>query len=339
MRPTPIQLFALRDAVPTLRSDLSIYVKRDDLTGAAESGNKIRKLEFLLAHAIATGHDAVITAGGIQSNHARVVSVLCRQLSLTPHIFLRCNHTPLADDLAPDGNVFLHKVVGAHIYLVQHMPFLTGLLPRMQTLKQQLGEQGHRAYVIGIGGSNEIGVWGYIDAYAELIQQSLAERFTHIALATGSGGTAAGLAIANYLNASPVRIVAFSVSDDAAYFYNHVDEMLAALGLANETNARLILTVIEAKGRGYGINSDEDMRAVIDIASQTGIMLDPTYTLKAVRGLVWEAARDVEGVFEHNARVLFIHTGGLFGMFDRRIEPFLDASRTRIWDYQKEMSE
>lgn len=334
MRPTPIQPFPLHRVDPSFRNDVTVHIKRDDLTGIAESGNKLRKLEFLLAHALATGHDTVITAGGIQSNHARVVSVLARQIGLTPHIFLRCKRSTDPQDLGSDGNVLIHKLVGAHIHLVKYMPFLTGLLPQMQALKKRLSSQGSHAYLIGIGGSDPVGVWGYIEGYAELLEQNLTDEFTHVALAIGSGGTAAGLAIANFLSGSPVRIVAFTVSDDAEYFYNHVNEMLTALGLAEETNARNILTVIEAKGRGYGINSDEDMRFAVSVASHTGILLDPTYTLKAVRGLISEIAKDGESVFHHGARILFIHTGGLFGIFDRRIEPFLNNSLTETWPEQ-----
>lgn len=332
MKPTPIQEFNVGKSLGTsIAPEVTLFIKRDDLTGAAATGNKLRKLEFLLAHALATNHDTVITAGGVQSNHARVTTVACRQLQLEPHVFLRCNEEPDPQRLGSDGNVFIHKMLGARIHLVKRMPYLTGLRPRMMQLKQQLDAQNHKAYLIGIGGSDSIGLWGYIDAYAEMLSQGVTEKFSHIALAIGSGGTTAGLSIANYLNESPLKIVAFTVSDDADYFYDHIDEMLADFGLDKETNARSIVTVIQAKGAGYGVNSEEDMRVSVAVASQSGIILDPTYTLKAVRGIKRELDKPDCGVFGSNPKILFVHTGGLFGLFDRRIEPFLDHSLATIW--------
>lgn len=341
MRPTPIQPFALPESVldaDTLRArGISMLVKRDDMTHCAASGNKIRKLEFLLGDAVQRGTTAVLTAGGVQSNHARTVAVLCRSLGLTPHVFLRSADARRADasDVPDDGNVLLHKLAGSTIHLVPKMPYVTGLLPRMEALQRRIERQGKdKAYIIGIGGSNELGVWGYIDAYSELMTQHANHGFSHICLATGSGGTAAGLAIANYLNGMKVKIVAFTVSDDAAYFYNHVDEMLAHFGLHALTTARDIITIVENKGRGYGVNSDDDMRKCVQIANETGIVLDPTYTLKGVLGMVKEIEKGSgagESVFEDGSKLLFLHTGGLFGVFDRRIEPHLDKSLVTEW--------
>lgn len=332
MKPTPIQQFHVGDSLGSpIPSDATLFIKRDDLTGAAATGNKLRKLEFLLAHALSTKHDTVVTAGGVQSNHARATVVACRQLFLKPHVFLRCNGPPDPEQLGCDGNVFIHKMLGARIHLVKRMPYETGLRPRMLQLKQQLDSEGHKTYLIGIGGSDHIGLWGYIDAYAELIAQGAANNFSHIALAIGSGGTTAGLSIANYLNGSPLKIVAFTVSDNVDYFYDHIDEMLTFFQLHHETNARSIVTLVGAKGAGYGVNSDDDMRVAVSVANQTGIMLDPTYTLKAVRGIKRELDKDDCGVFESNPRILFIHTGGLFGLFDRRIDPFLNNSVAQAW--------
>lgn len=340
MRPTPIQPFHL----PMIeRGDIKLYVKRDDMTGITESGNKIRKLEFLLADAISSNHDCIITAGGVQSNHARAVSVLCRRLGLEPHVFLRSTLSKIETDpndsegvnqlIGFDGNVLIHRICKAYIHIVPRMSFLSGLLPRMQALKQRLHEKsGKKAYIIGIGGSDEVGVWGYIEAYAEIAKQcQLGQEISHIVLSTGSGGTAAGLAIGNFLNGSPVKIVAFTVSDTPEYFYDHIDEMLAALDIS-EIKATDIITILENKGKGYGINSEDDLRSVSQICSASGILLDPTYTLKGVRGLIAEANKSTQqSVFPRDARILFIHTGGLFGLFDRRVEPYVDTSLASLW--------
>lgn len=331
MRPTPIQQFNLRRAFPSLRDDVTICIKRDDLTHVTASGNKLRKLEFLLAHALATGHDTIITAGGVQSNHARATVVAARELQLDAEVFLRCHGKPDPDHLGMDGNVFFHKMMGARIHLIPRMPYASGIRPRMEARKVVLKESHTRnAYLIGIGGSDPIGMWGYIEAFDELLQQQVASRFTHIAVATGSGGTLAGLAIANYLSKTPVKIVAFSVSDDASYFYDHVDEMVNAVGLSAEICACDLLTVVEAKGKAYGVNSTEDMRSAVNIAQNTGILLDPTYTLKAVRGMIDQLGKGDDGVFQQNASILFIHTGGLFGMFDRRIEPYVNQNLATV---------
>lgn len=340
MRPTPIQPFHL----PMIkRGDIKLYIKRDDMTGITESGNKIRKLEFLFADAIASNHDCIITAGGVQSNHARAVSVLCRRLGLEPHVFLRSTLSKIETDpndsesvnqlIGFDGNVLIHRLCKTYIHIVPRMSFLSGLLPRMQALKQQLHEEnGKKAYIIGIGGSDEVGVWGYIEAYAEIAKQcQLGQEISHIVLSTGSGGTAAGLAIGNFLNGSPVKIVAFTVSDTPEYFYDHIDEMLTSLGIS-EVKATDTITILENKGKGYGINSKDDLRSVSQICSASGILLDPTYTLKGVRGLIAEANKSTEhSVFPQDARILFIHTGGLFGLFDRRVEPYVDTSLASLW--------
>lgn len=308
------------------------------MTHTAASGNKIRKLEFLLAHAISTNHNAILTAGGVQSNHTRSVTVLCRSLQLEPHIFLRSNESTDPEKLGNNGNVLFHKLLSANVYLVRRMQYLPGLLPRMIELKEKLEEENDeqkrkKAYIIGIGGSDEIGVWGYIDAFNELLQQRVIEQgFTHIALSTGSGGTIAGLSIANYLHGGHLKIVGFTVSDDANYFYDHVDEMLTHVQLNTVVNARDIMQIIEAKGGGYGVNTDDDMKKCVDIASKTGVILDPTYTLKGVLGVLKEVeTKESDGVFPKGSKILFIHTGGLFGLFDRRIEPFLDHSVASRW--------
>lgn len=307
-------------------------IKRDDMTGCATGGNKIRKLEFLLADALRSGCHSVITAGGVQSNHARATAVQARELGLTPHVFLRSKHAERPELLGSDGNVLLHRLVGSHIYLVKPMPYLTGLLPKMRLLQERLlEEEGSKAYVIGIGGSDSIGVWGYIDAFQELMDQEAHLRFTDVVVAVGSGGTASGLAIGNFLAGSPFRsITAVSVCDTASYFYDHLDEMLASMGLDSDTNARNILNIIEAKGLGYAVSTDEELNLCTSIARETGILLDPVYTLKGIYGLLREL-NCLQGSehFAQDARILFIHTGGLFGMFDRRIEPHLmDAVQT-----------
>lgn len=330
MRPTPIHQWHLHRAFPDLPSDITIHIKRDDMTGASTSGNKIRKLEFLLADALSKGCDTIITAGGIQSNHARSAAVAAKELGMDAHVFLRTRENDKPEQLCSDGNVLFHKMLGVTMHLIRPVAYLIGVLPKMKSLAAELEQEGKKPYLIGIGGSNEIGLWGYIEAFQELIGQGACDRFTDIVLAVGSGGTTSGLAIANYLSGSRVRIHAFTVCDSPEYFYGHLDEMLGAVGLSHEVSAREILNILEAKGKGYARSTDEELDMGLQVSRHTGIMLDPVYTLKACVGLVQEL-RNPDGVFDQNASILFVHTGGIFGLFDRRVEPYLDHSLARTW--------
>lgn len=327
MRPTPIQRWNLHAVEPNLPPHLTFAIKRDDMTGSTTGGNKIRKLEFLLADAINTDCTALITAGGVQSNHARATAAAARELGLQTHLFLRTKSANEPAQVPAHGNVLLDKLLGAHLHYVKPMPFETGLLPKMVALQQQLQtERAQKAYLIGIGGSNPIGLWGYIDAFDEMLEQGVCADYTDIVVAIGSGGTASGIAIANYLTGSKVNVHAIAVCDDEDYFYDHVDSMLASLKL--DVEARQILNIVQAKGLGYSKNTDDELKLCVKIAEETGIILDPTYTLKAVNGMLKESKR---GAFAPDAKILFVHTGGIFSVFDRRIEPQLDHSRTKAW--------
>lgn len=333
MRPTPIEPWALHPAVPGLPPGVSVHIKRDDQTGGPTSGNKIRKLEFLLADALARRATAIITAGGVQSNHARATVSAARRLGLNAHVFLRNRAADAPEKLGADGNLLFHRMLGVDMHLVKPMPYATGLLPRMNALKERLEAEGERPYLICIGGSDPVGLFGYIECFAEMVQQGVPERFTDVVVPVGSGGTASGLAIGNYLAGSRVRMHAVTVCDDADYFYAHLDEMLAAVGLGRETSAREILHIVEAKGRGYAVSTDAELELGLRVARETGVLLDPVYTLKGLHGMVNELRRS-DGAFDENARILFVHTGGIFGLFDRRIEPFLDQSLAKTWTDQ-----
>lgn len=238
-----------------------------------------------------------------------------------------------ADLKVADGNLLIHKMLGVGIHLVPPMGYESGLKERMLRFADELREKGERPFLIGIGGSDEIGLWGYLECFVELMQQGLADRFTDVVLAIGSGGSASGLSIANYLAGNVINMHAVTVCDNADYFYDHLDDMLARVGLSGQVAARQILNILEGKGRGYAKNTDEELKYGLQVARETGILLDPVYTLKAVKRMV-EECQGKHGCFASDARILFIHTGGVFGLFDRRIEPFLDHSHTRIWPEQ-----
>ncbi|KAL8580934.1 hypothetical protein ACOMHN_039634 [Nucella lapillus] len=314
--------------VPGAPADFSVSVKRDDLTGCALSGNKVRKLEFLMAEAVEQGCRHVITCGSIQSNHCRAVAVCARRLGMIPHLLLRTE----AEDVKEcgcEGNVLLNRLFGANIYLVpKYCSYLTHLAPRMEQLAQHIqSTNGESSYLVPVGGSNTVGLFGYLTAFEELRQQGVTEQYDDLVFPCGSGGTAAGLAIANYLSGSNLRLHGISVSDNAAYFYQHVEECLEALGLGH-LKARDLLRVVDGyKGRGYGLSTTQELEFIHQVAMKTSVVLDPVYTGKATLGMVTEMNNHPEA-FE-GRRVLYIHTGGMFGLFDGRMTPFLEEKEER----------
>lgn len=288
-----------------------VWVKRDDMNGGPEAGNKIRKLEYLLADALERGASAVITCGALQSNHARATAILARRLGLRPVLFLR---TP--DGTAPGalrGNAFLDALVDAEVRTVTPQQY-RDRDRRMAALADELGRAGERAYVIPEGGSNALGSLGYVDAMQETRAQLDAgeagapRAFDAVAHACGSGGTAAGVAVGARRFGIAPRTLAMAVCDDRAYFEAVVarilDEGRADFGGNDATNE--LRVVDQYKGPAYGIASDAQKRFVVEVARATGLILDPVYTGKALFAL--------QQMPDKPRRVLFLHTGGLPGL-------------------------
>jgi len=301
MVPTPIQRFRLPEEI----DGFEIFVKRDDMTGSTLSGNKIRKLEFILADALEKKADTIVTCGGIQSNFCRITALAAKELNLQTHVLLRSPTPSDKRSVGNQGNVFLHKLNGTTMHLVKKQAYLTGLLPKMEILGEQLSSQGLSPYLIAIGGSDTVGLWGYIECWKELLNQNVPGFITDVVVTIGSGGTAAGLAIGNYLSGSKVRQVihsdkhsmasglivhenqkqvkmhAISVCDNAQIFHEHVNEMIEFLGLSNETKSEDILNIIDGyKGRGYALSTNEELDFITAASSTSGVPTDPVYTGK-----------------------------------------------------------
>jgi D-cysteine desulfhydrase len=303
-----------------------VWIKRDDMTGGAEAGNKVRKLEFLLAAALAQKATTVLTCGGIQSNHARATALSCAALGLRPVLFLRVpegsatgpDRAAPRDCLPTSGNVLLDRLAGAEIRLISPEDYAARAAV-MEVAALELARQGERPYVIPEGGSNGLGSMGYVEAMRELrAQMSLGiagapKKFDVIAHACGSGGTAAGVALgaARFDVASEVR--AFPVCDDGAYFERVTERIVAeARALDPELPEPAPLTFDDsAKGPSYGVMTPEQKRFLVLTARKTGIVTDPVYTGKALFGLQRAAGR---GDLPLSAKVLFVHTGGLPGL-------------------------
>lgn len=304
-RPTPVH------PLPRLGAALGIdlWVKRDDLTGSGLGGNKVRKLEYLLAHAVAAGADCVLTTGGIQSNHARATAVAARRLGLTPHLLLRGARSPGAT-----GNLLLDDLLGADIRWCTPAEY-ADRDTILAAWADALRAAGRRPYVIPEGGSNGLGALGYVAAAAELTAQD-PRPFDGIVVAVGSGGTLAGLALGGL--AGPVRGVA--VCDDAPTFTARVraiaaDARTLGASVLPEPGPDTWQVVEGWQGPGYAIATPEIRDTIRLVARTEGLLLDPVYTGKAMHALVSEARAG-----RWRGRWLFWHTGGVFGLFGRGAE-------------------
>lgn len=315
------------------------------MSGSMLGGNKVRKLEFELAAALQQGATDVIACGGVQSNYARAACAAAMQCGLRPHAVLRADDPSQGDKaFGWHGNALLHRMIGTNVQLTGRVPFKTGLLPIMQDLAASIaaGGDSRKAHILPVGGSGADGVWGYLEAWAELEAQlrdvSGSDRPTDVFVATGSGGTAAGLAIANALTGSRMRIHAVCVCDDAGYFLGHCDEMIEALGLQDSMDAASILSVVEGfKGSGYGRTTAADLRHMQSIAHESGLLLDATYTGKGMIGALGctaaVLARREAGMFGEaflglkGRHCLFWHTGGLFGAMDGMLSEMMHSGK------------
>ena len=288
-----------------------VWIKRDDMTGGAEAGNKIRKLEYLLADAIDRQSTTVLTCGGVQSNHARATALLAAGLGLGSELFLRAE-----DPGSPGptvGNLLLDRLAGARIHFITPDQYRDRWAV-MQARARALLEQGRRPYVIPEGASNGLGALGYVDAMVEVRQQldhglgGGPESFDAVAIACGSGGSAAGIALGAGPSDVAAVTLAFAVCDDRGYFERTIARIAGETREAAPSIGELGPLEIhdEFKGPGYGIASREQLDFIARVARRTGLVLDPVYSGKALHGLASLATKP--------RRVLFIHTGGLPGL-------------------------
>ncbi|KAJ6375965.1 hypothetical protein OIU77_000854 [Salix suchowensis] len=312
--PTPIHKWNL----PNLPANTEVYLKRDDLSGMQMSGNKVRKLEFLMADAVAQGADCIITIGGIQSNHCRATAVAAKYLNLDCYLILRTSKVVVDKDPGLTGNLLVERLVGANVQLISKEEYAQiGSVNLTNDLKEKLVKEGRKPYVIPVGGSNSLGTWGYIEAIREIEQQVQATtgriKFDDIVVACGSGATIAGLALGSWLGTLKAKVHAFAVCDDPDYFYNFVQDLID--GLKAGVDSHDIVNIQNAKGLGYAINTSEELKFVKQIATATGVVLDPVYSGKAAYGMMNDMAENPKNW--EGRKVLFIHTGGLLGLFDK----------------------
>lgn len=295
-----------------------VWIKRDDATGGAEAGNKIRKLEFLLAEALYEKATVVVTCGGTQSNHARATALACASLGIKCALYLRQGDVEGAGPLT--GNVLLDRLAGAEIRPITPAEY-KDRARLLQRAAEELSRAGERPYVIPEGGSNGLGALGYVEAMREVRAQldmglcgpKSAGAFHAVAHACGSGGTAAGVALGAARFGVAKEAWAFAVCDDRAYFERTIGRIVAeARSLDPSLDAQATLVVDDrAKGPAYAATTEEQRSFIVRVARASGIVLDPVYTGKAMFGLAHAVAR---GAVPRGARVLFLHTGGLPGL-------------------------
>jgi len=293
-----------------------IYVKRDDFTGIALSGNKIRKLEFVIADAMEKSADLLITCGGIQSNHARATAVAATRLGMKSYLILRGEAGSVKD-----GNELLDLLVGARIKYITPEDYSTRVNEIMAKLAEDLRKQGYRPYIIPEGASNDIGAFGYIAATEEIAEQikQLKLKIDYVVCAVGSGGTYAGLLLGRRVFNQKYQVIGFNVCDDEAFFVEKVykisNDAIKRFDLHTNIKRENIKIIDGYVGEGYARNRPEEIEFIRHVAQTEGLILDPVYTGKAMFGLKDQISK---GRFKKGEKILFIHTGGVFGLFPKR---------------------
>jgi L-cysteate sulfo-lyase len=298
--PTPLE------PAPRLASHLGLrpgdlWVKRDDLTGLGGGGNKVRKLEYLCAEALRSGATALVTSGAAQSNHARLTAAAAARLGLRCRLVLAGSPPGHAT-----GNVALDHLLGADIVWVPDADDVE-LVERSEEAARLLSAEGERVSLIPYGGSSVTGALGYVDCGYELLHQMPALR--HVVAAVGSGGTMAGLVAA----LGPDRVLGVDVGalPDPDGRVQELVGGLADAGFEAPVRGPLRLRRDQV-GPGYGILTPGAVDALRAAARREGLVLDPVYTAKALSGL---RASVADGDVLANEPVVFVHTGGLPGLF------------------------
>jgi len=310
-----------------------IWIKRDDLTGAGFGGNKSRKLEFIVADAVAKKADTLITWGGTQSNWCMQAAAAARRFGIRPVLLLF-----KTTDLRPeyDGNLLLDFLLDADIRVREARK--DKLLPAgvaeeaVEEAAAEARSRGENPYAVAVGGSlpglsmtQPLGALGYVAAFVELEEQARTARleYTHIVHATGSGATQAGLVAGARALGRPVEIIGISVSDPKDDFTDIVlriaEETGSALGLDPGIRRNDVIVLDEYIKEGYGVITAGVAEVIRLVFAREGIVLDPVYTGKAMAGLVDLVRR---GRFGKDDRVVFLHTGGTPALFPYR-EPLI----------------
>ena len=309
--PTPLE------PLPRLSKALrrEIWIKRDDCTGLSTGGNKTRKLEFLMAEAVAMGADLVMTQGATQSNHARQTAAFAAKLGMACHILLE-DRTGYADqNYTANGNVLLDHLHGA---TTEVHPGGTDMAAEMERVAEAKRAEGARVYTIPGGGSNPTGALGYVNCARELVAQAddrglAIDRIVH---ATGSSGTQAGLVAGLCAMNAGIPVLGIGTRAPREKQERMVFDLAARtaekLGCPGAVPRAAVMANTDYVGAGYGIPTEGGIAAIRMFAELEGILLDPVYSAKGAAGLI-DLIRT--GEIGRDERIVFLHTGGAAGLF------------------------
>jgi L-cysteate sulfo-lyase len=307
--PTPLSP-APRLAAAIGLSDL--WIKRDDCTGLAFGGNKVRKLEFCLAEAIEDRADCVVCGGVAQSNTARLVAAACAALGIECHLGImrgRLKFTEAAYDHS--GNMLLNRLFGA---IIHDIPWNENRNLHLRQIEHDLQSMGRRPYLIPYGASNALGALGYAGAAEEIV--AACPTVGWIVHATGSAGTQGGLLAGLLALKHPAKVIGIDVDGQPARVTADVRRVgraaAALLGVEDRWDDQLVEVDADWSGGGYGIADGAAENAIRIAASLEGLVLDPVYTGKSMAGLIGLARL---GTFRTPRSVVWLHTGGGPGIF------------------------
>lgn len=318
--PTPLE------PAPRLSAELGIdlWIKRDDCTGLAGGGNKTRKLEFLLGEALEQGADTLITQGAIQSNHVRQTAAAAASFGMACEIILEDRTGNQSVDYVGSGNVLLDRLLGATIRTV---PAGLDMNAEMGVNAAAVRKRGGTPYIIPGGGSNAVGALGYVDCALELAAQGNDQGLVidRLVTATGSAGTQGGLVAGMAVSGADIPVLGIGVrapkEKQETNVFNLAVETAALLGHPERVTREMVVADCDYVGAGYGLIDQAVVDALTLAARTEGLLLDPVYTGKAMKGLV---ALAKAGAFAGET-VVFLHTGGAQGLFGyhRELEPAL----------------
>lgn len=316
--PTPItDAVRLREALGGPGKCPRILIKRDDLTGLGLGGNKARKLEYLIADALAHGAQTVVTTGAVQSNHARMTAAAARIAGLRCVLVLTSRY-----DVAPvEGNLLLDYLFGADVRFVPSEDPMLAVGRDEEVVNEVVREEasaGRRAYVIPIGGSSAVGALGYVSGTAELVGQlrAMGAAPTRLYYASGSRGTQAGLTLGAKLSDAPYALLGVAVSagepEKIERAKKAANEAAALLGVTTRVDHADLVTDQGFIGDGYGIPTGSGMEAIELVAKTEAILLDPVYTSKGFSALLHHVRA---GGLPPTDTIAFLHTGGVPAIF------------------------
>ncbi|KQR57146.1 D-cysteine desulfhydrase [Brevundimonas sp. Leaf168] len=313
--PTPLE------PLPRLSEELGLdlWIKRDDCTGLAGGGNKTRKLEFLLGAAFEEDADTLVTQGAVQSNHVRQTAAAAAAHGLACEIILEERTGSKATDYVGNGNVLLDRLFGATLRTV---PGGTDMVAELEKTAAEVRARGGKPYVIPGGGSNPTGALGYVDCAREIVIQAdeMDLEVHRIVTATGSAGTHAGLVAGLAVMGADIPVLGIGVrapkERQEANVFKLAEETAALLGQPGRVTREQVVADCDYVGEGYGLIDQGVIDALTLAARLDGIVLDPVYSGKAMKGLVALARA---GRFKGET-VVFLHTGGAQGLFGYQTE-------------------